>query len=86
MLNPNSSYRCSTQRICLQQSDADMYSDSVDDNAVIFCFLDDHRIGTPASIIKLPLTAFLPTVSEAQSASAYAISPSFFVYEFYNSM
>src|SRR5258707_1895522 len=68
----------SMHTICLVVSLRHMYSASVEDNATVFCFLETQLTAPPASFIMFPVTDFLLMGSLAQSASAYAINPSWF--------
>src|SRR6266568_3111495 len=65
---------------CLAVSDRLMYSASVDDKAIVFCFLETQLTGPPANFTTLPVTDFWLATSAAQSAaSANAINPSLFL-------
>lgn len=47
-----------------------MYSDSVSDKAIVFCFLEVQVTAPPANITTYPVTDFLDILSPAQSALA----------------
>src|SRR6266704_2583949 len=64
---------------CLDVSDRLMYSASVEDRVIVFCFFETQLTGAPANFTGLPVTNFLVVLSAAQSASAYAMSPSLFL-------
>src|SRR6267142_2077622 len=76
ILYPNSPYKDFIHASCFMVSDKLIYSASVDDRAMVFCFLETQLTGPPANFIRYPVTDFLPFTSEPQSASAYPINPS----------
>src|SRR5258708_9770920 len=72
----NSLNNDSIQTICLVVSLRHIYSASVEDNATVFCFRETQLTAPPASFMMFPVTDFRLMGSLAQSASAYAINPS----------
>ena len=50
------------QSICAQQLPADMYSASAVDNAILFCFFDDHETSDLPNNWHMPEVLFLSTL------------------------
>ena len=67
---PNSFKNERIQTSCLDVSERDMYSTSVDDRAIVFCALLFQEIAAPLSNIKYPVLDRRDILSDAQSASA----------------
>src|ERR1700760_584899 len=76
ILKPSSPNKVLTHVTCLAVSDNAMYSDSVEDKATVFCFLEVQLTGAPANFIRYPVTDFRVSLHSAQSASVYANRPS----------
>ena len=73
-LYPNSSNIDLIQTSCLEQSDAAMYSASVDDRAINFC-AHDCQLNVPfANFKKYPVCEHLLFGSDAQSESVHAVN------------
>ena len=73
---PNSFKKEHIQISCLHVSERDMYSASVEESAIVFCALLFQKIAVPLSNTKFPVVDRQDFRSDAQSASAYAYSPS----------
>ena len=73
---PSSFKKECIQTSCLHVSDRDMYSASAEESAIVFCTLLFQEIAVPLSNTKYPVVDHQDFRSDAQSASAYADSPS----------